>query len=338
MECVRFLDQNEERSAFQYDFLNQLTQENGEVSNTYTYDEHHNRLQKNQEEYIVNFLHELERAGDVEYLNDRSGNRIKSIEEEKEIDYTFDGLDRLIEVQSGNHAVRFTYDSWGRMIYRIYLTLHEGEWEAHLVEPFLYDDQNEMGTFPNQLRILGQGKGAEIGAAIALEIDQKIYFPIHDLFGNVIAVLDKNGKIIEENRFTPFGEERRSSKALHNPWRFQSKRKIGGLVFFGRRFYDPKTGRWLSPDPKGYDEGPNLFGFVKNNPLTYFDLYGLSAESGEGYSVARFANDVGYVYYHSYRTTIEAIATGKIQKMSFHANLFKAIRNVMTKRIHCPGS
>jgi len=45
-------------------------------------------------------------------------------------------------------------------------------------------------------------------------------------------------------------------------------------VFFGKRYYNPSTGRWTTPDPRGFADGPNLYAYVHNNPLTLFDLYG----------------------------------------------------------------
>jgi hypothetical protein len=41
-------------------------------------------------------------------------------------------------------------------------------------------------------------------------------------------------------------------------------------------FYNPSTGRWLSRDPEGEDEGgPNLYGFVGNDPIDIGDYLGL---------------------------------------------------------------
>ncbi len=37
----------------------------------------------------------------------------------------------------------------------------------------------------------------------------------------------------------------------------------------------PATGRWTTPDPIGFADGPNLYAYVKNSPLTHFDAYGL---------------------------------------------------------------
>jgi RHS repeat-associated protein len=55
------------------------------------------------------------------------------------------------------------------------------------------------------------------------------------------------------------------------------------LVYYGYRYYNPSTGRWLSRDPAEEDEGgPNLYGFVGNNPINYWDEFGLE------WTVSRF--------------------------------------------------
>ena len=65
---------------------------------------------------------------------------------------------------------------------------------------------------------------------------------------------------------------------ISQPWRFSSKRtdEESHLIYFGRRYYDPSLGRWLTQDPLGYADGPNLYAYVSNNPLTHQDLYGLA--------------------------------------------------------------
>ncbi len=46
--------------------------------------------------------------------------------------------------------------------------------------------------------------------------------------------------------------------------------------------YDPKTGRYLTPDPIGYDEGLILYTYVQNNPINLIDPLGLFYLSGFG--------------------------------------------------------
>ena len=39
--------------------------------------------------------------------------------------------------------------------------------------------------------------------------------------------------------------------------------------------------RWISPDPLGAIDGPNLYAYVRNNPLKYVDYFGLNSELDE---------------------------------------------------------
>ncbi|MBE7538846.1 MAG: RHS repeat-associated core domain-containing protein [Opitutaceae bacterium] len=48
-----------------------------------------------------------------------------------------------------------------------------------------------------------------------------------------------------------------------------------GLYNYGRRFYDPKTGRFIGRDPIQENGGLNLYAFVRNNPINKWDDLGL---------------------------------------------------------------
>lgn len=45
------------------------------------------------------------------------------------------------------------------------------------------------------------------------------------------------------------------------------------------RYYDPEVGRWITPDPLGYADGPNLYAYVHNNPINSFDRLGFATEN-----------------------------------------------------------
>ncbi len=51
-----------------------------------------------------------------------------------------------------------------------------------------------------------------------------------------------------------------------------------GLYSFRARWYDPLTGRWLSPDPIGISGGLNLYVFCGNSPVNFRDPWGLCEE------------------------------------------------------------
>ncbi|WP_068469970.1 RHS repeat-associated core domain-containing protein, partial [Candidatus Protochlamydia phocaeensis] len=93
-------------------------------------------------------------------------------------------------------------------------------------------------------------------------------------------------------RYTAFGEETIlnangqdiAASQVGNPWRYASKRvdPETGWIYFGRRYYDPEIGRWTTPDPLGFADGPNLYAYLHHNPLSAFDAYGLFEEDYQG--------------------------------------------------------
>ena len=61
------------------------------------------------------------------------------------------------------------------------------------------------------------------------------------------------------------------------------------FLHYLKRVYDPTVGRWLTPDPAGFVDGPNLYAYVHNNPLKYYDPDGLTAwEFAKGTAVGFF--------------------------------------------------
>ena len=102
---------------------------------------------------------------------------------------------------------------------------------------------------------------------------------------------------------------------------------MGELVYFGGRFYDPEVGRWLSPDPRGYQEGANLYQFILNNPLVYYDFYGFSAEKP-----SLFLEHAKYVYWYTTRSTLEGISTFDPKKMVAPVNMGTAIYHLATNQ------
>ena len=48
-----------------------------------------------------------------------------------------------------------------------------------------------------------------------------------------------------------------------------------GLYYYRARYYDPEVGRFLSEDPIGFDGGINFYSYVGNNPINFFNPFGL---------------------------------------------------------------
>lgn len=252
------------------------------TNHDYQYDSLYNRTQKDNKIHTHNALNQILNDGDAIYMYDLNGNLLKKVSANETLNFTYDALDRLVGFTNNNQHVRYSYDETNRRLSKeIYYKGAADEWIPKTKVNYIYQGQNEIGSLDSkgeivELRLLGIGKGAEIGAAVAMEIDKKVFAPIHDHAGHVVCLIESStGQNIETYRYSAFGEE--LFEEAMTPWRFSSKRidNESGLVYFGRRYYDPVCGRWISQDPIGRDGGPNLYAYVLNNPLTSCDFYGL---------------------------------------------------------------
>lgn len=246
---------------YTYDDLDQLNSEN---EHSYAFDSLNNCINKNGEKKIYNTLCQ-EVSNSITY--DLNGN----VKSSGKFTYTYDSLDRLIKVNDGNRTINYTYDAFNR---RLSKTIDDE------TTYYIWDDKNEIGSTQEsgiieELRVLGEGLGAEIGAAVLMEFNDVPYVPLHDHIGNVVSLAGIENQKITSNRYSAFGEG--FNGKFFSPWTFSSKRydKETDFIYFGRRYYCPEQMRWLTPDPQGFSDGPNLYAYVHNNPLTHFDLYGL---------------------------------------------------------------
>jgi len=97
--------------------------------------------------------------------------------------------------------------------------------------------------------------------------------------GNVMGLVNAtDGTISARYEYGPFGEPLRASgHQAANPFRFSTKYcdTESGLYYYGYRYNDPSTGRWLSRDPIGEEGGIALYTCVDNDILARSDYLGL---------------------------------------------------------------
>ncbi|MGE0084748.1 MAG: RHS repeat-associated core domain-containing protein [Desulfococcaceae bacterium] len=102
---------------------------------------------------------------------------------------------------------------------------------------------------------------------------------LNDHLGAPQKVVDSAGQVVWEAGYMPFGEARVLVADVVNNLRFpgQYYDSETGFHYNWHRYYDPDTGRYLTPDPIGLEGGMNLYAYVQNNPVNYVDPYGTDA-------------------------------------------------------------
>jgi RHS repeat-associated protein len=268
--------------AFAYDFLCQLTSDNGRSAR---FDSLYRRIETEGKKASHNSRHQIVSQGDQSFMYDIDGRRAR----DDRFRYTYDACDRLIAVEDDSTRAEYTYDPFNRRLSSTTFTKDGIDWKAASSERYLWQGDCEIGSVNGDsplksLRVLGEGLGAELGAAVLYELDGQIYIPIHDLSGHVRVCLDTQNNLAEKFTYTAFGIKSRTADL--SPWTFSSKRQdpLTGFLYFGRRYYDSSTATWLTQDPLGTSAGPNLYAYVRNNPLNAMDLFGLIDQAvGKGF-------------------------------------------------------
>ncbi|MFN2624267.1 MAG: RHS repeat-associated core domain-containing protein, partial [Chthoniobacterales bacterium] len=115
-----------------------------------------------------------------------------------------------------------------------------------------------------------------------------------DRHGNVTALLDISGNVIEQYSYDAFGQATitdrdgnvdsrwNASSSVGNHFMFQGREYFSeiGLYDFRHRFYDPGFGHFLQSDPLGFGGGDaNLFRYCGGDPVNRRDPFGLVGEN-----------------------------------------------------------
>ncbi len=101
-----------------------------------------------------------------------------------------------------------------------------------------------------------------------------------DALGSTVLITDANEKVVEEYEYTPFGEIAGLGNGNHSYLFTGQEYDIeSDLHYYNARYYNPRTGRFLSRDPfmgvAGSTLSRNAYIYVENNPLKHTDSTGL---------------------------------------------------------------
>ena len=199
--------------------------------------------------------------------------------------FIWDAANRLIAIYDGGALIaRYTYDHEGRRIAR---------WTHHGIdERYLYDGWNliavyhpgqtapaETYTWGKDLSGSLQGAGGVGGLLMAKKRGhgQDVWIYHNDANGNVTEITNPRSGLLDHYQYDPFGNLVSEPQLPENRFRFSTKPQDGESEFYyyGFRYYDPQTGRWLSRDPIEEQGGYNLYGFMANDPVSRWDMLGL---------------------------------------------------------------
>jgi RHS repeat-associated protein len=211
----------------------------------------------------------LRRDGPDSYQHDADGNIIARETPEGAWRYTYDGLGRIkLVVRPDGRETSFRYDALGRRIAK------DG---GHAKTRWIWDGHrtlHELSTEQKPCAWLREPDGH--GVLMRAERDG-VTVSVPDLVGASAALFDGKGQSLWMGDLTLYGRPAPAALPSLWPWRFpgQYHDNETGLHYNRFRYYDPQTGRYLSPDPLGLLGGLNAYAYCRD-PFTQIDPFGLS--------------------------------------------------------------
>jgi RHS repeat-associated protein len=211
----------------------------------------------------ANGLNQLTQAGAVVPTYDGRGNMTAN----GTATFGYTAENRLTSSSGGN----FYYDPLGRL--------------AHLTAggtDFLYDggeliqEMQSHGGPTRRRYVHGPGSDEPLVWYEGAGTTDRRYLHA-DERGSVVAVSDGTGTVLGINKYDEYGVP-----AACNIGSFGYTGQVWlpelGLWHYKARMYDPKLGRFLQPDPIGYDDGLNMYAYVGGDPVNSTDPTGLSRD------------------------------------------------------------
>ena len=241
---------------------------------TYTYDPVGNRLTA-----TVDNANRLTEDANYTYTYDNNGNLIQKTHKitQAAITYAYDFENRLIKINLPlGITAEYKYDPFGRRI--------EKNISGQITTKYLYDNEDIIMEYaaiiPTNTNITTKYiHGPGIDEPLSMIRNNKTYYYHADALGSIIRMTDQNGNTVQTIRYDSYG----NIKAISNPLLIQPYAWTGreydiesGFYYLRNRYYDPKTGRFITKDPIGFAGGDvNVYGYVGNGPVNWVDPWGL---------------------------------------------------------------
>lgn len=294
----RTLDTNVETYA--YDALGQLEQASLPTlgSQSFAYDAIGNRTNltvgPTAQPLQYNNRNQLVGGGGLSQTYDDDGNVGSRMYNGTNLFFAYSAEGRLSAIRnaSSNVIAQYYYNAWSE---RLRKTVRGTNTWFYYAEEGLVAEFDSTGGIQRTYGYAPDSRWSH--SPLFMRIGTTTYYFLNDQIGTPRKLVLGNGRIVWSADYEPFGAAHVSSNStvvcsLRGSSQYFDEES--GLHYNTFRYYDPLTGRYFTEDPLGLDQGPNLYRFCMNDPLSFVDTQGLEPLTiGAAALLALEAVDIG---------------------------------------------
>jgi RHS repeat-associated protein len=186
------------------------------------------------------------------YVYDASGQRVRKTTE------TQNGTPEDERIYLGGFEVYRKYSGNGETVTLERETLH------------VMDDKQRIALIETRTHFVGDDPAPR----------QLVRFQLGNHLGSAALELDDQALMISSEEYHPYGstayQSSRNQTETSKRYRYTGKERDEetGFSYHGARYCAPWLGKWVSCDPAGLVDGPNLYAYVHDSPVRYSDPTG----------------------------------------------------------------
>ena len=240
----------------------------------------------------------------VRYTYDENGNRATRSDAENTDGYSYDVFNRLItlDFNTGNMSdtgiYHYAYDYRTRRVLTAdHCVMNPSDQSTYIstygsnITRQSFSGGSYVQTYegnsatPSSELIRGNEMGGGTGGLLYSVIDGVATHNNYNSRGDVVNQSNASGVVTYQAQYEAFGTRKQETGTAVGRQRANTKDEDPtGLLNEGFRYRDLETGIFLTRDPMGFVDGPNVYTYVVQNPWTSFDpegLWGLGSSNGK---------------------------------------------------------
>ena len=261
--------------SYSYDGLDRLTSASSmSWSHVYSYDKVGNRTTKDSVTYTLNAVNEVTALSDGSlFTYDANGNRVEKSKGTDTWKYAYDYANRLTKVEKNSVTLgEYVYDGDGK---RIQVTENSVTTTCIYLGLNVLYEENTIGT-----AAYIYGPTGKLAKRTTIDSESQVYYYHTDHLGSTRLVTDESRIVVTDVTYEPFGENTANGE---ESYLYTGKEEDStGLYYYGARYYDPETGRFITRDllagKRAVPQTLNRYTYCLNNPVKFVDPAGLTGK------------------------------------------------------------